>query len=425
MSLVYCEDELNVEPAQSISADKALRSANTVKNILVGAYDEAGQSSTFGGQTNVMADLLGSTGEVGWEGTFVQPRQFFQKNILVDNTYVSGLWANSYEVINQANLVIDNAAVIDDATERATVIGEAKFLRGLTYFDLARHFGGVPLRMTGISDYGVELDIARSSQGEIFDLVISDLNEAYAALPDSNSFFADKYAAKALLARVYLQLGELALARDAANDVLANSGHSLNSTFAGAFNNDSDSVEDIFMFQVTSQGGSNQLITFYASQGNGGRGGDITIQSDYLDLFDDQTNDVRHSFYYESPFNGGNLTSKYTNQFGNVPVLRIAEMHLIRAETNLALGTSVGLAPLVEINALRGRSGAQALSSLTADLIFNERQLELAFEGHLIHDLKRLGKSIGTLASTSPKLVWPIPQTEMDSNSLMTQNSGY
>ena len=63
--------------------------------------------------------------------------------------------------------------------------------------------------------------------------------------------------------------------------------------------------------------------------------------------------------------------------------------------------------------------------SLSLDLIFNERQLELGFEGHILHDKKRFGKSILGLPSNSPKLVLPIPQSEMDSNSLMVQNSGY
>ena len=59
------------------------------------------------------------------------------------------------------------------------------------------------------------------------------------------------------------------------------------------------------------------------------------------------------------------------------------------------------------------------------DVIFNERQLELAFEGHLIHDHKRLGKNVGNLQSNDPKLLLPIPQSEMDSNSEMVQNPGY
>ena len=209
----------------------------------------------------------------------------------------------------------------------------------------------------------------------------------------------------------------------AANDVLQNSGHSLASSFAGAFNNDSDGPEDIFAFQVTSQDGSNVLISHYADQPYGGRGGDIVVDT-YRTLFD-STSDVRLFFFYYSGFNGGILTRKYTNEYGNVPTIRVAEMHLIRAEANFRLGSSTGLAPLTEINALRGRSGAPALSSLSLDLIFNERQLELGFEGHILHDKKRFGKSIAGLPANSPRLVCPIPQSEMDSNSLMTQNPGY
>ncbi len=435
---VSCEDKLNLEPAQSISVETAISTEENIANILIGAYDEAGQQATFGGRTHIIADLLGVTNQVSWNGTFLDPRQFFTKSILVDNGFVSGHWNNSYEVINQVNLVIDNIGKVTSSTEeRNRIEGEAKFLRALTYFDLVRLFGpnyqtgggntqdGVPLHLNGIIDYSGNLDIARSSVEEVYTQILSDLSDAAMKLPGSNGFFADQYAAKALQARVYFQQGNYTGARDAANDVLMNSGHSLAPTFAGAFNNDEDSVEDIFAFQVTSQTGTNQMITFYASQANGGRQGDIAIEGPYTALFDDPANDVRSSFHYVSPDNGLNLTSKYTNQFGNVPVLRIAEMHLIRAESNFREGTSIGMAPLAEINALRGRSGATALGALTLDLLFNERQLELGFEGHLVHDHKRTGRAIGTLAASDNSLVLPIPQSELDTNSLITQNAGY
>ena len=83
------------------------------------------------------------------------------------------------------------------------------------------------------------------------------------------------------------------------------------------------------------------------------------------------------------------------------------------------------MTPLSEINTLRARSNAKPLTELSVDVIFNERQLELAFEGHLIHDLKRLDKNAGSLQSDDPKLLLPIPQSEMDSNSEMVQNPGY
>ena len=438
-----CESELEIEPAQSISVEAALSSEENIANILIGAYDEAGQVGTFGGRTHMIADLLGSTNQVSWNGTFAAPREFFTKSILVTNGFVSGHWANAYETINQANLVIDNVASVTSSTDEANRIeGEAKFLRALSYFDLVRFYGlpyqaggansqlGVPLRLTGITDFGADLSAARSTVEEVYTQIIADLNDAFSKLPDSNSEFADKYAAKALLARVYLQQGNYGAARDAADDVLTNSGHALAGSFAGAFNNDTDGVEDIFTFQVTSQdtgaAEGNGLITFYADQGNGGRGGDVAVEAGYTALFDDPVNDVRASFTYISNDNGLNLTSKYTNQFGNVLTLRIGEMHLIRLEANFREGTSIGLDPLVEINALRGRSMATALAGpLTLDLILNERQLELGFEGHLIHDLKRTGTAVGAIPSNDGTLVLPIPQDEMDTNSLMVQNPGY
>lgn len=427
-----CENELEIEPAQSISVSTALGSEDNVINVLIGAYEEIGQNQSFGGRTQVFSDLLGSTNQISWEGTFLQPRQAFSKNILVDNTFVRDIWGNSYEVINQANLVIDNSNKIEDASLRGRIEGEAKFLRALTYFDLVRLFGaadgslGVPLRLNGITDYSVDLSIIRSSTNEVYNQIHQDLQDAYNNLPNSNEFFADKYAAQALRARVYLHQGSFSEARDAAHDVIENSGHSLTSEFSQAFNNDSDSSEDLFALQVTSQGGDNDLIIFYASQANGGRQGDIVLQQGYFDLFDDPSNDVRASFNYISPDNGGTLTSKFTNQFGNVPILRLAEMYLVRAESNIRLNTSTGNSPTEDINIIRARSNATALASpVGLNQIWNERQLELAFEGHLLYDLKRTQRSVGDLTFNDNKLVLPIPQAEIDANAVITQNTGY
>ena len=441
ISLIGCENELEINPTDSLPGELAFVSEANIAAILVGAYDEAGQAASYGGRLQVMTDLLGTSDQVFWGGTFQAPKEAFTKKLLIDNFMVRDIWGNAYETINQANLVIDNLAIVTSSTdEKNRLEGEAKFLRALAYFDLVRNFGapyvagqtnsqlGVPLRTTGLTDFSVNVDAARNTVEEVYSQVIADANEAYDLLPSTNGFYADKYAAQALLARVYLQQGNYAAARDAAHDVLVNSGHALATDFAAAFNNDSDGSEDIFMFQVTSQStaGTNQLINFYASQGNGGRGGDIRVQDEYLALFDDPDNDERASFFYISPDNDQRLTSKYTNQFGNIPMFRIAEMHLIRLESNFRLGTSVGLDPLVEINALRARSNAAPLGGpLTLDLIFNERQLELAFEGFLLNDIKRFGGSVGSLPYDDNSLVFPIPQTEMDTNPLMVQNSGY
>ncbi len=432
-----CDSELELEPRQSIPASTALETEGGLLGLLVGTYAEAGSGATYGGETQMTSDLLGNNNQVSWNGTFVGPRQLFTKEVLVDNAFIRDTWRNHYQVINSANLVIDNKAVIAGVGLRLQADGEAKFLRAISYFDLVKLWAqqyiangnntqlGVPLRTVGKADFSVDdSQIERSPVEEVYALIISDLTAAYNQLPPSNGIFADKYSAQALLARVYLQQGNYAAARDAANDVLQNSGHSLASNFAGAFNNDTDASGDIFTLQVTSQDGTNALITYYASQANGGRGFDVAIEQGYLDLFDDPTNDERASFNY--PQSGFTLTSKYTNQFANVPILRIGEMHLIRLESNFRLNTSVGLDPLTEINALRQRSSATPLvAPLTLDLILNERELELAFEGHLLFDFKRTNRDIGTLDINADNLVMPIPQNELNVNDLITQNPGY
>ncbi len=431
--LLACENELEINPTNNLPGELAFSSEANISAILIGAYDEAGQAASYGGDLQIFTDLLGASNQVFWLGTFQAFRQAFQKNIFIDNGFVDDIWSNAYETINQANLVIDNLETVTSSPEEKNRIeGEAKFLRALNYLDLVRNYGssyvagqsntqpGVPLRLVGIVDYAESQEIARSSVEEVYNQIIADATDAYNLLPSSNGFYADRYAAQALLARTFFQQGDYAAARDAANDVLLNSGHSLvSSGFAGAFNNDTDSSEDIFAFQVTSQTGSHTLTNHYASEGDGGRGGDIVIEDTYLALFDDP-NDERRNFTYINPDNDRRLTLKYTNQFANISIFRIAEMHLIRLESNFRVGTSIGLAPLDEINALRARSSAAALSGpLTLDLIFNERQLEMAFEGFILNDSKRTQRSVGSIPWNDDSLILPIPQSEIDTNPLI------
>lgn len=433
--LTGCEDRLELEPRQQISVEVAIGTEENIENILIGTYAEAGQAASYGGYFQLMADLYGFTDEANWIGTFNQPRQVFRKEIFVDNTFISALWLNQYQIINQANLVIDNLNVVEDPDKRDNMEGQARFLRALSYFDLVRSFGspyesgqqnnqlGVPLSLEGITNYAVDLEIPRNTVEEGYIQVILDLNQAYEKLPASNSFFTDKYSAKALLARVYLQQGDYEGARDAANEVIENSGYRLTDSYAGAFNNDANVSEDLFSFQVTTQSGTNWLNVHYADQTFGGRGGDITVNESFIGRFGD--NDERGNFFYISAQEDEPLTSKYTNQFGNIALIRLAEMYLIRAEANFVLVTELGNTPLDDINVVRARANADLLSTLSLDAILNERELELAFEGFLIHDLQRTKRSVGDLSYNDNSLTFPIPEREIDANSLLVQNPGY
>lgn len=439
---ISCESELDVQPRQREDATISLSTEKGIKDILTGTYAIAATGDVYGGRILVAADLLGQTGstattDLRWSGTFADFRHMYAKTMLVNNQFAQQIWARNYEMINAANTVIENISKVASADDKKRMIGEANFLKSLAYFDLVRFFGkqyeagknntqlGVIIRDKAISDFTIDLSAERSSVEAVYAIVISGLNKAFDDLPEDNEFYANKYAAKALLARVYLQMQNYPAARDAANYVIQNSGADLSSKYADAFNHDVNQIEDIFAIQITKQTGDNQVVNHYASEANGGRGGDIHITSNYLNKFDD-VNDDRRNFNKINPANNRRLTSKFTSQFGDVGIIRLAEMYLIRAETNFRENTTVGATPLADINKLRTRANAVNFTTLTLARILRERELELGMEGFRIHDIRRTGGSVtSSLPWTSDRLLFPIPLREIDSNKKITQNSGY
>lgn len=437
IGFIACDDNLDIEPEQNLSPEVATESAANIKTILNNIYGEARSGDSYGGGIGMASELLANAGDISWNGTFTQPGEYNEKSVLTNNIYVRNIWLNAFEINNQANIVLENLDVFEDEEARATTEGEARFLRALAYFDLVRLFSkpfvpgqantqpAVPIILDAVLDASVITYPARNTVDEVYALVINDLKDAYAMLPSSNGYFANKYSAQALLARVHLQRGEFAQARDAANDVIENSGASLTSTFAEAFNNNENSSEDLLAMQVTSQDASgNSWNLFWAGRDFGGRVGnpDVSILSPHYAKYDDP-NDDRANFFYTT--SRGVATTKWQNQFGNIPVIRLAEMYLIRAEANQRLGTEVGATPLEDINRLRARANASLYTSVSLETILMERQRELAFEGYALFDAKRLGRSVGTIAFDANRLVLPVPLREMDANPNLVQNPGY
>lgn len=106
-------------------------------------------------------------------------------------------------------------------------------------------------------------------------------------------------------------------------------------------------------------------------------------------------------------------------------------MYLTRAEANQRLGTSIGASPLADLNRVRERVSLPALGAVSLEAILKERKVELAHEGQFLYDVKRTGGGIMDNSSTEiynfddGRLVFPIPQREMDANPSLVQNSAY
>lgn len=435
-----CEKKLDINPTQSIDENQALLTSSDVEAALVGAYADMGDGDVYGGEALVESELLADFNEINWSGTFQGLTQIYNKQIPVDNIFVRDFWLDSYRVINETNNVLSAISIVLPSKQKK-VEGEAKFIRASVYFNLVRMFAkawndgdpntndGVPLVLTPTRPPLTEADKrARAKVAAVYDQVIKDLTEAEAALPVSNGFFATKNAAAAMLARVYLQKGDYANAAAAADRVIKSNRYSLAATYLDAFPfnpaNLSEVVgntsEDIFAMQVTNSQGINDFNTYFSPFGRG----DIDIRNEHLNLYDPA--DERLLIFYDDG-SGSIRTGKFDMVYGNVHIIRLAEMYLTRAEANFRQGTSVGTAPVNDINTIRRRAGLPDYSAaeLTLAKILLERKLELSFEGHTLHDVKRTQGSVGALAWNSPKLVLPIPDRERKINPNLTQNAGY
>jgi tetratricopeptide (TPR) repeat protein len=433
-SFTGCDSKLDLNPSQSVNENIPLTSDANVKAVLQGAYAEFARPGIYGGNLLRNAELLGGNGELRWVGTYIDPRQLYLKKILTSNSEVEVQWRDSYIVINTVNNILSALDVVN-ANDKDDVEGEALFLRSLMYFDLVRFFGdqyvfgasntqlGVPLILTPTRLPIETTMVGRNTVEEVYSQVIKDLISAVAKLPEFNDVYATSGAASALLARVYLQQGDYAKARDAADVVIESGDYALEKTYAGVFNNDNNTSEDIFATQITAQDRQSSMTEFFSVTDYGGRDGDITILDGHLELY--QVGDKRFDLFFNG--NGDIECGKWNNQYGVVNLIRLAEMYLIRAECNARLSTEVGASPLDDYNTIHTRAGLDPATSVTLDDILLERRLELAFEGFKIHDIRRLHENFATFEYNDPALLFPIPARELEANPALKgqQNPGY
>jgi len=459
MLIFSCSEKLDLKPYQSIDASRALTSPENIKAALIGAYLQARSSSLFGSQFNEFSELYAATTDMNFIGTYVQPREFIRKQASVTNSFVESTWIEAYELINICNTLLDGETldIMDAGADRDRIEGEARFLRGWVIFEMTRFFGlpyqpagnntqpGVPIVLTPTKDVADAIKVPRNSVEECYAQAIADLTDAKNLLPSGNTVYATTYAASAVLARIYLQQGNYPAAATEANRVIEDGGFSLTGHPLECFNIKSESPEVIFALQNNVASNTSWLTVMYASLNGMGRG-DYDIQESFLTKFEptdlrgmlqDDTEpsytiaDINKMYYIGvgTILNSGGInTSKWGDYYANIPLIRLAEMYLIRAEANFEKGAPFTgpNTPTQDVNIVRARSLASEYTGpVTQDEIRNERYLELCWEGHRLHDLKRWNIDVGSYSYNAGNLILPIPFREMQVNDLLVQNPWY
>lgn len=365
-------------------------------------------------------------------------------NFRADDVNFNTAWNAIYNTINRANHVIAKTPAVKDPlltdALKNQYIGEAKFIRALAYFDLARAWGGVQLILEPTSSLVDRAEVPRSSLDETYNQVLTDLQDAEQLLPETlNRIRATKRTVWALRARLHLYRGEWALAEEYATKLIdLSSDYSLVKPFSGWFkNNVIATPESIFELEYSAINPS----AIRAQMQHPTKGGTYRYAPNdrFVQLLNDSLVSGGRKSLIGSVTQGG-TTIWYGDLYYRLPatdpayIFRIAEMYLIRAEAHAHLSNVSE--SLSDLNAVRARADVPALDLITADelllAIENERRVEFAFEAHRWFDLARTGRAEAVLEALDSntkveayELKFPIPINQIQLDASLTQNEGY
>lgn len=438
--IAFSCDVFDVAPEASISDDIAITNVGGLRAAVNGLYDRL-QTGYYSGRSFLAGDL--STDLAQSVGTWDPYREMDTYKVSPDNVENRDLFTAIYQVVNQANNIIEAAPNVPDATDadKNKALGEAYFARGIAFFDATMLWGGIPgvYGTLGISlplePSRKSVELPRASLQDTWKQIESDLLAAIPLLPDTGGpARITKAAARALIARIYLYNKNYEQAANYASQVIADTKFQLLADYTAIFTG-KNTAESIFEVQFDNVDQS-VLRNWYIPTSLGGRG-DIATHDDFynsISATDDRRKlyafDANAKFYYPTKYTkAGNID--------NVHVLRISEMYLIRAEANYLSQKGT---PLDDLNKVRTRAKLPALTAINSiDDILNERKVEFAYEGQRWYDLIRTSKATTFLASVprtnSPgapatltdvkRQVLPIPSAELNANPNSVQNDAY
>lgn len=468
-----CSDFLDEEPGSQTSITEQLSSKKGVIEALNGAYASI-EANVRGERFAVYADLQGGnitftpTLSGNSQGKITTPINIehlydFQDEAL--NSDFASFYADSYDIINQANLILEYVKLLTDASdeEKNQITAEALTMRAYAHYLLtliyAQNFNFTPdASHLGIIYNTVTLTDgitypARKTVKETYELIVRDLLNALSKYTGKqlqegpNYSYFNTINTKAVLARVYLSQNNWQKAFDTATEVLQTSNITLTSTsnyVSDWEKQDSAISESLLEFSLPKDpegiaGGSMSAYYGYTSVSDYRK---YVASPNLIALF--EANDIRHQLFLER-----NLLTRISEDLQNAPyyftkkfqgntgyvAMRLSELYFIKAEAALRMGQTE--ITKENINIIKARANANLLittENIEEELI-EEKRREFAFEGHLFFDLARNQKSIlrsnGCISQNcnldypSPKYVLPISQANINLNSNLQQNESY
>lgn len=467
-----CENLLDEEPKNFIARENYYQNEKDAEGAINGAYD-AISPNYFNINVYLMEELHGDY----LNGRGGQGPISFMDQLLdfrgVD--YAASAWSAFYKAINRANAVLDNVPDIKNISEnvKRRILAEAHFLRALSYFELVRNFGPVPLRLNEISDLS-KIGAPREPTDKIYTQIIEDLKAAENELPENvgvNTGRASKWAAKMLMAHVYLTLEKWDLSAEKANEVINSGLYSLVKVQT------SDDFYKIFAVQTSSEDIMSEHHSETNQQGipqyihianalpwNRGDGYFAWLPDTNSWIGQSWDNkDLRKSFNFYKEYQNSKdewislpsttpiLFKKFKrdpNGKGtySLPIYRYAETLLFYAEASCMAEGAPSVIALERLNMVKRRaygydpdmpSPIDYSSGMNKEefqkVVVQERAYEFILERRRWYDLKRtrtVKEAFAKVGKTyiDSRLLWPIPYNEINNNPALSQsdqNPGY
>ncbi|MBC9797717.1 RagB/SusD family nutrient uptake outer membrane protein [Sinomicrobium weinanense] len=442
LALLSCERLLEVDPPSTLTAtDQVFSDDATAETAVRGMYADMVSNHVFSGNQNSVLALAGLSSDELFHppGTNIEAVQF-QENILqADNQLILSLWDDIYRSVYSANVLTERLEASTGLTTdaREEFIGEALFVRAFCHFYLVNLFGEVPLVTT--TDYQANAVISRTGITEVYEQVVEDLLIAIEfldpAYPDDERVRPNRGAAMALLARVYLYLGNWTEAEKWTTEVINDSNYRLVELNSITLSNNEEAIWQLHSSSPTVNAATQEGNSFNVPSSFN------ALREEMVEAF--EPGDLRKmewirldasSFY--APFKY-KVTGSGTDRSEYSTILRLAEQYLIRAEARTQQNKLIEA--IADLDSIRGRAGLPLLAEIDPeigqsellDVIIHERRVELFSEwGHRWLDLKRTGQADTVLSLlksefTSEDKLYPIPQQELNNNPNLRQNVGY
>jgi hypothetical protein len=462
-------DWLDREPSTSINNDEGFGLIDDIGYALNGVYNTMQNAYAYSGRLVYYGDVTGD--DMQAVSSTKRTGSYYLFNFTKDNA-PSTHWSYLYNIINQCNIILESVDQIEvtaaNEAKRNDYKGQALALRGMALFDLTRIFGYPYLKDSGASP-GVPIVTkvlsihdkpARNTVAECYAQIIDDLETAGAGLLSEsfNKGKINKWAALALLSRVYLYKGDNAKALEKAEAAISGAESKkyalwTNAEYPTAWGNDASSSkpgEALFEIVNTNTDSAGNESMGYLSSYSGYD--DLCITSSFYALLLEDPNDVRLKLL---SFDGSKYAYvfKYQPQEGeliqdaNIPLIRLSEAYLNAAEAAQKLGDNTKAVKYLDPIVKRANpANTVAGEQLTMERILTERRKELVDEGHRMYDALRDGgkarrfdvanSKIGSTKHLSGsyekeydwnwyKIVLPIPKAEMDTNPNLDQNPEY